>query len=83
MLLTCWSNFACSIFYHSDSFDYGCLTLNRSFFSPLDEPDASDEGYPVSEYLRRRRAQLGRNARMLANQPPDRLVDGGKVRAAS
>ena len=36
-------------------------------------------GFPMSSYLRQRGCQLGRNARTLASQAPDRLANDMKV----
>jgi len=50
----------------------------------LEEPPGSgDIGFPMSACLREQQFVLGRNARMLATQPPDRMCHGGMVETDS
>ena len=49
------------------------------FFIPTGEPDYEEVGFPVSAPLRHQLCQLGRNARMLASQAPDRAAQANKV----
>lgn len=39
-----------------------------------------EAGFPLSSYLRQAGFSLGRNARMLASQAPDRMADRDKVK---
>ncbi|XP_064627763.1 probable methyltransferase-like protein 25 [Lineus longissimus] len=42
-----------------------------------DDPVPNESGFPMSSYLTGRQVKLGRNARMLASQPMDRIAAGG------
>ena len=44
-----------------------------------DDLDLDARGFPSSDFLLQRGCQLGRNARMLASQTPERIADKGNV----
>ena len=60
--------------------------LDEEFYTnpnlPTDTVKPSTTSFPLSSVLKARMFKLGRNARMLAAQPMDRLVTNKKVRMA-
>lgn len=46
----------------------------------VDEPDSPLTGFPLCSYLTGKKAQIGRNARMLAAQSLERMADGCQVK---
>ena len=59
-------------------FEFRVNSVNIIFIL-LDDKETMDPGFPMSNYLRSRGMQLGRNARMLSLQAPDRILEERKV----
>lgn len=70
--IRCLVNVGCCYNLITEEFDTHPLWLEES-------PGPGEIGFPMSAYLRDQKLVLGRNARMLATQPPDRMSHDGMV----